>query len=113
MIKKGLALRRTFFFNMYILNKPDSVTDKSAFIIYLVRSMRIYLPTPFDIRVSVYRRVTYPSKKKDQNIHGIATHKVYPFRILLFYSVSSYLTFSPLPRHKCLGGLAFCDTIYL
>lgn len=54
------------------------------------------LPTPFDSAELAYPR-------KDQNIRGIATRKVYPLLSLLIVAVCSYHTFSPLPSK--LGGI--------
>ena len=45
-------------------------------------------------------------------LHGISACKVYPPQQLLAATVSSYLTFSPLPRAvtRC-GAVIFCGTI--
>lgn len=42
-------------------------------------------------------------------LRGITAHKVYPVRALLPEPVSSYLTFSPLPRR--IGVVIFCGTV--
>ena len=47
-------------------------------------------------------------KQRSSGIFGLATHKVYPLRWSPTGAVSSYLTFSPLPRRSV--AVIFCGT---
>ncbi len=51
---------------------------------------------------------TYPpglgGQPSTPGIFGLSTHKVYPPDMSPYRAVSSYLTFSPLSRHKCRDG---------
>ena len=65
----------------------------------------ICLPLPADPKIKL--RATIRSRHRD--IHGISTHKVYPYLTLRPGIVRSYHTFSPLSRHEA-GTVIFCDT---
>src|SRR5690625_871330 len=73
------------------------LTEKHS-IIYLVRQSPTgssCLPLPESSCEQQER-----SKSIYRNIFGISTRKVYPQNTLLYFSVCSYHTFSPLSRHQ-------------
>src|SRR5215471_17844006 len=79
------------------LRKPDSVSKLS-----FICDEHYWSPV-----------AAYPGSSNEQPsnepIRGITALKVYPCIALLQHIVSSYLTFSPLPR-KC-GIVIFCGTV--
>lgn len=60
---------------------------------------------PFPIRFATKQagRLHLPAYQKagsNGDLRGITAHKVYPQKLLPAIAVSSYLTFSPLPRKR-------------